>query len=606
MSTPATNKPHRDAEKARRQAAGYNTPRFLALNTLDAYVAGDQYAGRPGMHEESDRPLRERAPSIVYPIAQNAIRSNSDFVLGEGRWPSITSFTSEDDRAFDEDFGLDEDDSKILDKFVGKVVEQARMRAGMREMLDAAQGCGSSVGVCKIADGKLTLETVRAAWCTPTFSQDRPGVVTSLEILYAYIDTTYDAQAKEFVDRCLLYRRVIDETSDTAFKPAVALDDGQMPRFVPDVAVAHGFGFCPVIWYRFLPGALKPNELDGEAVHAYLLDEIDSLNFALSARDRAAFFAACPPIVETGVEEGATPAEMGREAVVINRAGSPGPNGAPRKHDSYGVDAPKGRRRAARVLRPGAVWTYENSAARAGYMTLPGDALAAVDANIADLKAKILESLAVVDIDVENAKTALDASGKAQAMAHERQLKHCRVIREDFGNNCLLATIDMFLRIVLVKGANAGIYIAGLKKVLPILARFQRQVANDQGQTATRWFPPHIDLVWGPFFENSATDEQAIITGTTAMLDAKLITRKLAVQRLAAEGIITCNSADELIEAVDAEKAEAMDSMTASLERLKAAGGSNGAGDDAEGDADPSAQKAAPKPPPFAPKSAAA
>src|SRR5437868_3433275 len=120
-----------NADRARKLAQLYLTPRYRLLDLYEKYVEGTQYEGRRPFMATGDNepPLLERAPNIVYPIVANAISSLTDFVLGEGRWPAVSSFSSEDDRLFDPEYGLSEDDSDVLDRFISKVVEQSRLKS---------------------------------------------------------------------------------------------------------------------------------------------------------------------------------------------------------------------------------------------------------------------------------------------------------------------------------------------------------------------------------------------------------------------------------------------------------------------------------------------
>src|SRR5262249_8986515 len=142
-------------------------------------------------------------------------------------------------------------------------------------------------------------------WCTPTFVPGQPGVVAALEIRYPYLQTVQDPRAGEWVEKCFLYRRVIDDTSDTVYQPAEGQEDGREPRWVVDSAQSteHGVGFCPVVWYRFLPGCSTAADIDGRAIHERVLGMIDALNFALSQRNRGALYASDPIFSEHGVDD---------------------------------------------------------------------------------------------------------------------------------------------------------------------------------------------------------------------------------------------------------------------------------------------------------------
>ncbi len=201
-------------------AAKHCTPRAKRMLRHIAYVEGTQYEGRHPFLQEGDNapPLIERAPCIVYPVVPNAINSHRDFVLGEGRWPAVRpragSLASEDVEA------------EVAEE-LRRLENTSRAPVVSREAFEDALGCGTSVAIVCVREGRAEIETVLAAWCTPTFDKRRR--VTSLEIRYPYTDTYFDEREGKYVERCMLYRRFIDATTDTVFDPQVAPENGSAP-----------------------------------------------------------------------------------------------------------------------------------------------------------------------------------------------------------------------------------------------------------------------------------------------------------------------------------------------------------------------------------------
>jgi len=165
-----------------------------------------------------------------------------------------------------------------------------------------------------------------------------------------------------------------------------------------------------------------------------------------------------------------------------------------------------------RKVGAGAVWSSENPDYKVGLLTLPGDALKVIDDHARDLKSKLHESMGVVDIDIENAKLAADMSGKAQQVARQRQVDRDNAYRQDFGARWLVPVVRMLLKV----------------------ARVQPDAAID----ALR-----LDLAWGPYFASTAADQKAIVELCAAALDAKIITRRIAIEKLRTEGVFPIDSA---------------------------------------------------------------
>lgn len=561
-------------------------PRYFVLDQLERYVIGTQYAHLAPWGQEA-LPLFERAPCIQYPIVARTIDSNADLCLGEGRWPLITSNPGEDDTAFDERLGLNEEQSAVLDRGIKAIVDQARLRAVASELLCEAQGSKTAVAVCCIRDGKMCVESVKAKHAKPTFDAERPREVESLEIKYPYIDEWYNVATKRWEARVLLYRRVIDEQTDTTYEPVIALDDGadiNDAAWIPKTVIAHGFGFCPVIWYRFMPKTCDAGNIDGVAIHEQVKAEIDGLNYALSMRHRAALYAGDPQVVEIGVEDGDVSAPMGRQAQSIAQPGDHSSMGEWLGRDARGQSgfSTQGRKRGV-----GVIWRYANPESKVEYLTLPPEALKTLEGDADALLTMLREALCYVSVDPADAKLGIgELSGKALEWFHKKQTDRCEKIRDDFGHNCLLPLVNILLRMVHRKGsdATAPLYLPGLKSLLPVLAKFEQaygaQAENDnaeaaEGQPESRWFPPYLKLVWGPYFAATAADAKSDMDMTIAGLGAKLLTMKVAVSKIAPH-FPAIDDLTQYLESLEEEAKENMGAMHDAQAALMNAGRPNG------------------------------
>lgn len=556
-------------------------PRYFVLDQLERYVIGTQYAHLAPWGQEA-LPLFERAPCIQYPIVARTIDSNADLCLGEGRWPLITSNPGEDDTAFDERLGLDEKQSAVLDRGIKAIVDQARLRAVASELLCEAQGSKTAVAVCCVRDGKLCVESVKAKHAKPTFDTERPQEVESLEIKYPYIDEWYNTATKRWEARVLLYRRVIDEQTDTTYEPVIALENGadiNDTAWRPKTVIAHGLGFCPVVWYRFMSKTCDAGQIDGVAIHEQVKAEIDGLNYALSMRHRAALYAGDPQVVEIGVEDGDVSAPMGRQAQSIAQPGDHAAMGEWLGRDARGQSgfSTQGRKRGV-----GVIWRYANPQSKVEYLTLPPEALKTLEGDADALLTMLREALCYVSVDPADAKLGIgELSGKALEWFHKKQTDRCTKIREDFGHNCLLPLVNMLLRMVHRKGSDpaAALFLPGLAALLPVLAKFEQaygaQAENDNAEVEAepriRWFPPCLKLVWGAYFPATAADAKSDIDMTIAAHDAGLITLETCVQKIA-QHFPSIQDAKQYLEALEEEKREKVGAMHDAQTALMTAG----------------------------------
>ncbi len=507
-------------EKARRLYEANVAPRARALRTLEQYALGTQYEGRPSFWDD-EVPLRDRSPCIVVPIGERAAQSNVDLCLGQGRAPTFSFYASEDDSVFDAALGLTEDDAALLTRFLCACVEQSDAGTAFQDALLWAQLHGTTVGIVCARGGKLAVDIEDAKWCSPTFAEDDPDAVTALEIRYPFLREDVGEGGKLY-SRCMLYRRVIDETRDVVYAPAEANENAADPeRWVEERAVEHGFGFCPVRWYRHGTTG-RARGLDGKAIHALVLDEIHQFNLALSQVHRAAITSTDPQMYETGVDADHNPAPMGRTASLW-MPGDPAANRA-----WITQQGPSGRDgRPARKRGPGVVLRYPDAQSRVGLLTLPGDALTASSNNARSLYAFLKETLGVVFLDPEQTKVGSDISGRALEWLHSKQIDRCNMMRPRFARGFMLPVLSMMLRVALL--AKGTIFLPGADKARAVLQRFQRQLS---GATAATWFDPDIRVTWGPYFAPTAADAKADVESAITAKDAGIITQHTAVEKI--------------------------------------------------------------------------
>jgi hypothetical protein len=523
-------------EKANEILAANTSPRSRTLALFEAEVDGTRFDQRPPW--TSDLPIYDRKPAIVYHVVESSIESKIDLMLGSGRMPAITSGPDEDEGEDDAEDGLGEEESKTVDKLICSLVKEARLGMLWREMYGAAQGCGTSPALLGSRKGRLFAETLPAKWATPTRDENRDLV--SVEIKYPYIETALING--KWTATCKLYRRVIDATQDMTFAPAEARIDGIEPKWAVQSTTVHGLGFVPVVWYRHHAPMQNIASEDGYPVHRTLLDQLEAIDLALSQRHHGAL-TSLPQIIEIGVEPGYNPTGEASDSMAVQvtqTGGTPGPSNPVR--GQYRTQGPR-RRTGARKKGPNHAWQYESADTKVSAINTPGEALQAIDAHIKDLRSKICETLAYVPLDPESIKYAATVSGKALEILRARELNRVSRDREVFGEDVILATVDMLLRIALKLGTQ--LRTPRLKKALPVLAQFQG---------SNGWTPPLLDLKWPDYFKPDAEDEAKIVTTAREAYDAGAITRRTQVE--AVKRIFGIANVDVYLKTLEAEKAE--------------------------------------------------
>lgn len=544
------------------------SPRQRDLEVLERFVEGTQYDGLEDWFSDTDTPLWERAPCIVYPIVGTAIRSNVDLVLGESRFPAITSNPGEDDSDAE---GLDEEASKKVDRAIAELSTRVRFRALARQALEHGQGARSVATIVGVRNGRPFLEHVRSRFCEPTFDAD--GRVTKLEVRYPYVSAPKRQPDGSWKVDILLYRRTIDDKADTTYLPLPADKSGREPKAEAwtvdkDRTIEHKLGFCPVHWYAHMRECTTVANFDGVAIHERQLDEIRGLDFALSQRHRAALFCGDPQIIEIGVEPGYNPSGFGRTAVVPATL----KGGAPSATNPVTGHYRDTSAQAARKKSPGIVWQYEGTTGKdvkVEYLALPPGALDALDEHAADLRNKIAEALAVVILDPENVKITGAMSGKAIEMLRSRQFDRCDQYRDDFAACWLLPVILLLLRVAIATDVRSPAVEAARKEL-------EAYVSDDASA-------PMLFVRWpAGYLQPDHADEQAVVNACVTAKKEGVATLRMVVEKLAP--IFGIVNVDQAVEAIEEERAKNAEELHASMKALAAAGAGPGA--DAAGNDD--------------------
>ena len=526
----------------------YKTPRFREIERLERYIDGTIYDDRPNFFVDDGTPLLERKPCCRYPIAQIAIRSHADMVLGEGKWPRIKLCANKRDELSDET-------KKAVESLLGAIVEQAELRARLREELEIAMGARAAVIVGHVKRGCLGVQVFSAKACH--LEQDASGCATSLTIEYPYLEE-YKANDGKWTWRCMLYRREIDAEWDKVYEPVEATQDGTARPSSVDKkkSTNHKLGFCPVEWYAFLPPSGHDDGLNGHSLHERQLSELELLNIGLSQRARAAHLAGDPQMYETGVSKDEKPAPTGRgiSQVILDDRGQP-----------YGaLGSAFGGIGGARKRGVGYVWRYNDPTAKLDQVTLPGDALKSLDEHCQDLARKIGRAMSYVELEPDKIHGGGKSSGRSLEILLKPQLDFDGRVREDFGEHGLVAALNLMLRIAFTvnRARQGSVYLDGLDELMTTIESFERQI---EGEESKAWMPPALDLEWGPFFIDTSSD--TIKDKADAAIEAK--DGKIISKRTATASIAHAFGIDD----VDEELAQIETETAADAAKQAAAGG---------------------------------
>jgi len=117
-----------------------------------------------------------------------------------------------------------------------------------------------------------------------------------------------------------------------------------------------------------------------------------------------------------------------------------------------------------------------------------------------------------------------DVSGKTLEIIFAGQTRSVSQDRNDLERNLIRPLLSVMYRMLLAR--SDGVYVPGLAKVLPMLARFVVKLSD--GTTA--FLMPTLRLKWGKYFDPSDTDKQTRVATAAAALTSGTITIATAVE----------------------------------------------------------------------------
>ena len=558
-------------EVARRLIDAGSTPRAFELAAYQGSYDGTGYNDRPDFFSSDDRPIQERKPCVQSFAVKNAIESNVAFAMGEGRFPVLLSLSSENDNVFDQRLGLNSTDSATLDAFNIKIIDLGRLEQTFRNGCKMAQAARSVALVLSFRRGLPCVDLVWSKLCMPTFADPAdPTRVTRLEIRYRYLDKFRDSTTNGEWWSCVKeYLRVIDTVADTVYLPLEIWDERDAGINAASGAIAsqvmHGFGLCPVHWYAHALESLSAISVDGRALHEGMIPLVEQYDLALSQRHRAAIYAGDPQLIATGVDDGDAIGRRGRSAVVRPEVGDTNRQWSTALYGS-GQGGDKLRRGA------GEFWRTENPDAKFKLLTLPGDGLKSLADNVTDLQARVSDALGVVNVDPGALGGSGDLSGRTLSFVFSKQINRVSQLREDLGRNCIIPTLNLFYRMIVAQ--PLGVYLPGIKLVLPILQRFMVAVddGTGTGNTIPMWIAPMLKLKWGDYFEPSDVDEATRAATAIAAYNGKLITLSSAVEHI--RSVFAISSVDQYVKTLAAEVAQRQATAMANATAMNAPAGS--------------------------------
>lgn len=264
--------------------------RTYRLNILTKVLKGELYDNLPSaFHDEKNNageyvPLRQRRPSVRYPLCRMVVDDSVSLLFSEGHFPAITS---KDEAAQD------------------ALVELANELCLNKVFIDAAtRGSVGSVAIMlRVLKERPFIEVMETLYLTPIWKPDAPDTLDRIEERYkvkgkALKNLGYPIKDDEAqVD--FWFARDFTETEEIWYLPLKVSDKKEGKPFARDdgegKSVKHNLGFVPVVWIKNLPGG---NEIDGcPTLHDEAIETSIEIDYQLSQAGRGLKYSADPTLL---------------------------------------------------------------------------------------------------------------------------------------------------------------------------------------------------------------------------------------------------------------------------------------------------------------------
>lgn len=404
-------------------------------------------------------PMKMRRPCARYDLGKLIVTRLTAMVFGEGRFPELRI----------------EGDEEAED-YVRALCEASRLRARMIEARNLGGATGTAVLSFCFKDGMPRVEAHNSKHVTVLRWEDEDERIVGAALkTYAYSRAIYDASTGKVRQVNYYYARYWDTEREIVWEPipqSIAQTAGW--QSYPSRSVTHAFEFCPLYWIQNLPDSEQP---DGESDYDGLTGNFDELNQLLSAKTR-------------GVKANCDPTLVVRMDPAMNDGS------ALRKGSENALFSPQG----------------------ADYLTLSGDAVAAVDATVEKLRAYCLDTASVVLADPEKLSGAAQ-SAQALRILYAPMLAKCDLLREQYTTfglqRVLLGMLEAARRLHgnVVVDETTGETIAQAINLPPRAVSKLAEEAEEEAVTEMVERTPgqssNLELIWAPYFTPTWGDIKA-------------------------------------------------------------------------------------------------
>jgi len=221
-------------------------------------------------------PLRERQPSVRYPLARIVVEDSVALLFSESHIPAV--------------FFKDE----VINEALAIILKDVNANAIMIEA--AWRGSVGSVAILlRVLGGRLFLDVLDSLYLTPEWDISSPDRLVEVTELYKVAGAELVGRGYTVDDPNVTYwfRRVWSQEEEIWYLPCKI--GGNVPHLIDyQRTVAHGFGFVPIIWIKNLPGG---DRVDGGCTFSAAIDTSMEIDYQLSQAGRGLKYSSDPTLL---------------------------------------------------------------------------------------------------------------------------------------------------------------------------------------------------------------------------------------------------------------------------------------------------------------------
>jgi hypothetical protein len=281
--------------------------------TLDIYrrvLRGTFYDNlRHAFHDERNAsgeyvPIKDRRPSVRYPLAAIVVGDALAMVFGDGRFPTVAC------------------DDKPTAEMAAALVRATQLNAVMAEA-GLRGSIGSVALLMAVVSSRVMFRVMETINLTPEFAPT--GEVAKVTERYKVPAADLAARGYAIDPKAgdHWFQRVWDADAETWFLPwpvKAVSSEPVIPQVDEARTVTHGLGFCPIVWVRNLPGGDDP---DGDCTFRSAIETGIEIDYQLSQAGRGLKYSSDPLLLlkEPAAGDGVDIIRSASNAITVNADG---------------------------------------------------------------------------------------------------------------------------------------------------------------------------------------------------------------------------------------------------------------------------------------------